>query len=337
MKMNRYGQRMALVLALIAIMQVAPPVVRAAGDARQQALALIEKGIARSDGSAEEELFYEQAYAADPSYPRPLYNLGLTYMDRKMYEVAITFFERYLEFKPNALEAVYQLGACYDNLHQTGPAIKHYKHYLELTGKSAAKTESLYIKSARSALQRLGGTGAPQSATSGRGDAPMSISRQVHQLDELSVDQMVGVLMRPRMRGGYRLDGPVVTMLVNFVKDSDEYLPGAEAKVEKIAQAINDQRLEKIRIRINGHCSTEGTDEHNKELSVRRAERIRNDLIKKFKVSEERLGIQGFGKTHPLIQPENSEDDRTVNRRVEIENFGQPAITEEGPASELPQ
>jgi len=72
--------------------------------ARLKAEMLVEKGIALSDGSPEEEQYYLKAYRIDPSYAKPLFDLGLVYTDRLIYEIALTYLEQYEQFRPGSLE-----------------------------------------------------------------------------------------------------------------------------------------------------------------------------------------------------------------------------------------
>lgn len=67
---------------------------------------------------------------------------------------------------------------------------------------------------------------------------------------------------------------------------------------------------------IEGHTDDVGTDEHNMELSQKRAENVVNYLVDNFGIDRSRLAAKGYGKTRPIT------DDRTAegmqkNRRIE--------------------
>ncbi|MCA9674892.1 MAG: OmpA family protein [Kofleriaceae bacterium] len=71
-----------------------------------------------------------------------------------------------------------------------------------------------------------------------------------------------------------------------------------------------------IRVRVEGHTDDQGTAKHNMELSQRRAEAVRDYLIKKG-IDAGRLEAQGFGQTRPLAEG-RSKAAREKNRRVEF-------------------
>ena len=67
---------------------------------------------------------------------------------------------------------------------------------------------------------------------------------------------------------------------------------------------------------INGHASSEGTEARNMTLSVDRANAVKAYLVNSG-VNAANLATQGFGATQPL-NANTSEDERMLNRRVEI-------------------
>ncbi|NNE26969.1 MAG: OmpA family protein [Saprospiraceae bacterium] len=81
-----------------------------------------------------------------------------------------------------------------------------------------------------------------------------------------------------------------------------------------------------VKIEIHGHIccvdfnnQKEGLDlDTNKyELSIMRAKNIYEYLVKKG-IDPDRLSYKGFGSSRKLIYPEITEEDKTLNRRVEI-------------------
>jgi len=76
------------------------------------------------------------------------------------------------------------------------------------------------------------------------------------------------------------------------------------------------KRNEQIRIQICGHTDDKGSDDYNMQLSLARANAVKNQLIK-LGISEKRLATKGFGKTQPIV-PNDSEENRKKNRRTEF-------------------
>jgi OOP family OmpA-OmpF porin len=68
---------------------------------------------------------------------------------------------------------------------------------------------------------------------------------------------------------------------------------------------------------IEGHTDLIGSDEMNFKLSERRAEAVKNYLVKSMRMDPERIFTRGLGKTQPLITSGNA-DIQAPNRRVEI-------------------
>lgn len=71
-----------------------------------------------------------------------------------------------------------------------------------------------------------------------------------------------------------------------------------------------------MNIYIDGHTCDRGTDQYNQQLSIRRANSVRNYLIDQG-IEESRLRTRGFGESRPAI-PNTSEANRQYNRRVEF-------------------
>jgi outer membrane protein OmpA-like peptidoglycan-associated protein len=69
-------------------------------------------------------------------------------------------------------------------------------------------------------------------------------------------------------------------------------------------------------ISVNGHTDDVGTEEYNLGLSERRAEAVRDYLVKAG-LSPDILSVTGHGKSRPLV-PGSSEQARARNRRVEL-------------------
>jgi OOP family OmpA-OmpF porin len=69
-------------------------------------------------------------------------------------------------------------------------------------------------------------------------------------------------------------------------------------------------------ITIAGHTDSKGTDNYNMELGRKRAEAVR-DLLVKFGAPADRLAVESYGKTRP-IATNDTEEGRAKNRRVEF-------------------
>jgi outer membrane protein OmpA-like peptidoglycan-associated protein len=77
----------------------------------------------------------------------------------------------------------------------------------------------------------------------------------------------------------------------------------------------------KIRIRISGHADSRGTEEHNMELSEKRANEISVLIISKG-ISKNRIITEAYGESLPLNHciddVDCTEEEYAINSRVEI-------------------
>ncbi|GBD06996.1 Outer membrane porin F [bacterium HR21] len=91
-------------------------------------------------------------------------------------------------------------------------------------------------------------------------------------------------------------------------------LPDTVPELEIIARFL--KRRPEVVIRIEGHTDNRGTSLYNRRLSLRRAESVRQYLLRRG-VPSRQLIVVGFGDTRPIADNE-TEFGRSLNRRVEI-------------------
>ena len=72
------------------------------------------------------------------------------------------------------------------------------------------------------------------------------------------------------------------------------------ANIELIAQYMRNHKDAKVEIK--GYASPEGNAELNQKLSEKRAEAVKNILVKKYKISADRLTTKGMGATDKLFE-----------------------------------
>ena len=91
----------------------------------------------------------------------------------------------------------------------------------------------------------------------------------------------------------------------------DQYTVSADQmkKIKAIAQVMKDN--EDCDFEIIGYCDYSGSDSYNQKLSEKRAEYVKNLLVKKYGIDENRLTISGKGKSMSFGDIKNA-----VNRRV---------------------
>ena len=90
--------------------------------------------------------------------------------------------------------------------------------------------------------------------------------------------------------------------------------PEATANLQKLAVILN--KYEDTKILIEGHTDNTGTEEHNRDLSISRAQSVATTLSGD-QVNATRFTIMGYGEAQPIAD-NGTADGRQSNRRVEI-------------------
>jgi len=77
------------------------------------------------------------------------------------------------------------------------------------------------------------------------------------------------------------------------------------------------QKSNNLKIEVAGHTDNTGSKDVNQWLSTRRAEAIKNWLIKNG-INTSRIVPKGYGETKPMASNDDEKDGRELNRRIEI-------------------
>jgi OmpA-OmpF porin, OOP family len=101
---------------------------------------------------------------------------------------------------------------------------------------------------------------------------------------------------------------------INFAYDSAELRPESGAVLAALFDGLRSDTSAKVLI--EGHTSSEGADDYNRQLSERRAQSVVADLVKRG-IASQRVAAAGVGETRP-IATNNDESGRVLNRRVEV-------------------
>ena len=106
---------------------------------------------------------------------------------------------------------------------------------------------------------------------------------------------------------------PQVVALFDF--DKDNVRPEYEKNVDLYVQMLG--RNPKCKVILAGHSDLKGSPRYCQKISERRANAIKNILIRKG-VAPNRVRVIGFGKSQPVWPEEKEEYMARENRRVEI-------------------
>lgn len=136
---------------------------------------------------------------------------------------------------------------------------------------------------------------------------------------------MVGVLwVHPFQGTANQGSGPIFLDPVHF--ESGETLSRSvdTVKLEKVLALLkSDPSLELI---IEGHTDSEGDNDANLSLSLKRARWVADWLIQKG-IDGNRLRSRGYGESRPIMGNETAAG-RAINRRIEFKVVAQPEVQE---------
>ena len=141
-----------------------------------------------------------------------------------------------------------------------------------------------------------------------------SHSYQVYIVEKQAMEQQVvadaAALLADLNRVGH-------TVLHGVLFDTDEAVVKLESEpaLTEIAKLLRDNPS--MTVFIVGHTDMSGDLEHNLDLSNRRAAAVVEALASKHGISRDRLTPRGVGPLVPVAS-NDSEDGRTLNRRVEL-------------------
>jgi len=99
-----------------------------------------------------------------------------------------------------------------------------------------------------------------------------------------------------------------------FDFDSAKLRPLGEQKVEELVEGLKENPS--VKVLVEGHTCSIGTEKYNQRLSERRANAVR-DYMESRGIDASRITTRGYGEAKP-IESNNTAEGRSKNRRVDI-------------------
>lgn len=127
---------------------------------------------------------------------------------------------------------------------------------------------------------------------------------------------------------GCKTGDTIILRGVNFEFDKAKLTVNAKTLLDQVADALLS-RMD-IKVEVDGHTDGKGSGPYNQKLSERRAASVVQYLIGKG-IDAGRMTSKGFGKTMP-IAPNDTDEGRELNRRVELKIVGDGAGATVAPA-----
>ena len=106
-------------------------------------------------------------------------------------------------------------------------------------------------------------------------------------------------------------------MLIYFDFDSTEIVNHYHYRLQLIGKSAHDDDLKERKITIRGHTDNSGNETYNQWLSLERAEKVKQHLMREYSLKQTRFEVKALGEGNPLL-PNTDREARALNRRVEI-------------------
>ncbi len=279
--------------------------------ARQEARRLVAEALANGTPAQQKELF-RQARKIDPTYRTTPCERGVQLERRAQFAAAAASFRSCVE----------------------GDSEQRYAQLGYARNIVRARRRESYVE-ARAALQRFLERASEEPVTARDTAARRSAEELVLDLEvllkedyppslakRLSAGEILQILLRTPVRGSSRYDGPRIPLRLGFRPNDATLGMAAEEQLREVAHALRDGSLAGAAIRIEGHTdSVEGrTRKARIVISFRRAEAVKDFLVRRCGVAADHLTVAGFADDYP-VEPNDTEEGRTANRRVELVNL----------------
>ncbi len=124
---------------------------------------------------------------------------------------------------------------------------------------------------------------------------------------------------REIMLAGVHLENtPPLVLYIPFNFNLAELTKATETQLDELGKAMQSEVLSGILIKFAGHTDEIGAADYNLKLSQRRVESAKNYLLRNYDIQPNRIYEIGYGESKPIIKFAKTEDEHSVNRRVEI-------------------
>lgn len=108
-------------------------------------------------------------------------------------------------------------------------------------------------------------------------------------------------------------EGVFATTGILFNVNTAEIQPQSSGVLKEIADVL--KQYADVKIMVTGHTDSDGTDNDNLELSKKRADAVKDALVKDYAIDESRIKTDGKGEAEP-VSDNNTKAGKAQNRRV---------------------
>lgn len=132
---------------------------------------------------------------------------------------------------------------------------------------------------------------------------------------KLSREALKNMTLQERRDTLSRTEPSIVLPPIQFISDQDEF---SVVNMDSFMKALEYAQQGNV-VLVEGHTDDLGREAYNLDLSMKRAEKIRQ-LLLSGGVSDELISMIGYGESQPKV-PNTSDENRAINRRIEFKIF----------------
>ncbi len=119
----------------------------------------------------------------------------------------------------------------------------------------------------------------------------------------------------------------IISPQESFATGKSDFNPGFSSFINRLGDFLKENQG--LIIEIGGHTDNSGTPALNQKLSLARAERLKEYLVRQTGIDEDRIRVKGYSSAFPIAD-NNTPGGKALNRRIEIA-----ALKNENPAGKL--
>jgi outer membrane protein OmpA-like peptidoglycan-associated protein len=110
--------------------------------------------------------------------------------------------------------------------------------------------------------------------------------------------------------------GKITVRDIKFETNKADILPGSHAVLDEIGNIL--VKWPQLKIEVGGHADSRGSEQHNLQLSEKRAQAVLDYLVGKFpQIKKDQYTAKGYGESQPVADNKTA-DGQAKNRRVEF-------------------
>jgi len=151
------------------------------------------------------------------------------------------------------------------------------------------------------------------SATPEKPPTPQVTYRSITIIQHNSQNEVVEKLVKV----AEKQTAPHVNLKIEFDSNSYSIRPESFSLLAELGKALSSNKLKSREFFINGHTDSDGSNQQNLNLSLNRAQSVKEFITSNYPVSASQLTIIGYGESM-LIAPDLTSSDKQMNRRVEV-------------------